>query len=74
MIKPIRIRNTGEPLSGSGVLESALDELREIVLDGLRHGFFEYQITGEMLNENKRRLVIKAGKSHRFIISPEELN
>jgi len=51
-----------------------LKDLREIVLDGLRHGFFEYQITGEMLNENKRRLIIKAGKSHRFVISPEELN
>ncbi len=60
--------------SCSTELECALKDLREIVLDGLRHGFFEYQITGEMLNENKRRLIIKAGKSHRFVISPEELN
>lgn len=74
MIKPISKRNTNEPISGPGTLDKALGDLRKIVLDGLRHGFFEFQISGEMLNENKRRLVIKAGKSHRYIISPEDLS
>ena len=54
-------------------LELALARLREIVLDGLRHGFFDCAVTCEVVNGKKRRLVIKAGKSHRFVIPEDEL-
>jgi hypothetical protein len=48
--------------------------LLEIVLDGLRHGFFDCAITCELVNDRKRRVVIKAGKSHQFTIREEELH
>jgi hypothetical protein len=47
--------------------------LQEIILDGLRHGFFDCVITCELVNERKRRVVIKAGKSHQFTIREEDL-
>ena len=54
-------------------LEAALDLLREIVLDGLRHGFFECAVSSEVVNGKKRRLIIRAGKSHQFTIAEDEL-
>ena len=51
----------------------ALALLREIALDGLRHGFFDCLITCEIVNGRKRRLVIRAGKSHQFTIAEDEL-
>ncbi len=57
----------------SNTLEMALLHLQEVVLDGLRHGFFDYAITCELVKGNKRRLTIKAGKSHQFTIMEEDL-
>jgi len=48
--------------------------LREIIVDGLRHGFFDYRITCEMTEKRKRHLVITAGKSYKFVIPDEDLN
>ena len=53
--------------------EQMFRKLNEIVLDGLKHGFFEYTVTCELTNNHKRRLVIKAGKSHQFFIPEEDL-
>ena len=57
----------------SNTLEMALLHLREVVLDGLRHGFFDYAITCEVVKGSKRRLTIKAGKSYQFTIPEEDL-
>ena len=57
----------------SNTLEMALLHLREVVLDGLRHGFYDYAITCELVKGSKRRLTIKAGKSHQFTIPEEDL-
>jgi hypothetical protein len=47
--------------------------LQELLRDGLRHGFFEYSISCET-GPNKRRFVmIRAGKSERFVIPEEAL-
>jgi hypothetical protein len=48
--------------------------LREIIVDGLRHGFFNYTITCEMTEKHKRHLVIKGGKSYKFTIPDEDLH
>jgi hypothetical protein len=52
-----------------GRVREALDRLEGLVVDGLKHGFFEYSITCEVGNH----LVIRAGKSHKFIIPAEEV-
>ena len=54
-------------------LQAALVHLERVVVDGLRHGFFDYSITCEVRNGGRRQLVIRAGKSHKFTIPEDEL-
>ncbi len=54
-------------------LEIALAQLRRIIEDGVDHGFFECSVSCEVINGKKRRLVIKAGKSHQFTIAEDEI-
>jgi len=61
-------------LTGGGERDAMFACLHEIVVDGLRHGFFDCVITCELVNAGKRRVVIKAGKSHRFTIREEDLH
>jgi hypothetical protein len=56
-----------------GQFAEALAHLEKIVVEGLRHGFFDYSIACETGKAGKRQLVIRAGKSHKFIIPQEEL-
>jgi hypothetical protein len=56
-----------------GQVREALDRLEGLVIDGLKHGFFDYSIACEIGNGGKRHLVIRAGKSHKFTISKEEV-
>ena len=56
-----------------GQLREALDRLCSLVVDGLRHGFFDYSITCEIGKGRKRQLVIRAGKSDKFTIPEDEL-
>ena len=57
----------------SGQVREALDHLEGLVVEGLKHGFFDYSIACEIANGGKRQLVIRAGKSHKFTIPEEEL-
>jgi hypothetical protein len=54
-------------------LREALDRIEDLVLDGLRHGFFDYSIACEIGKDGRRELVIRAGKSHKFTIPEDEL-
>jgi hypothetical protein len=56
-----------------GQLAEALAHLESVVLEGLRHGFFEYSIACEIVSSGKRQIVICAGKSHKFTIPEDEL-
>jgi hypothetical protein len=49
-----------------GQVRDALDRFEGLVVDGLKHGFFDYSIACEVANGGKRQLVIRAGKSHKF--------
>ena len=59
--------------AGGPQFREALDRLRALLLEGLKHGFFEYSIACEVTNGGKRQLVIRAGKSHRFTIPEHEV-
>ena len=63
------------PISRShrGQIAHALDHIERIVADGLRHGFFDCSINCEIVNGGKRRLLIRSGRSHKFIIPEEDL-
>ena len=60
------------PSAGIGECKLALRKLEQLVLDGLRHGFFECTVSIETIKEQKRRLVIKAGRSYSFVIPQED--
>jgi hypothetical protein len=57
----------------AGRVREALDRLEDLVIDGLKHGFFECSVGCEVGNGGKRHLVIRAGKSHKFTIPEEEV-
>ena len=57
----------------SGQVREALERLENLVVDGLKHGFFGYSIACEIANGGKRQLVIRAGKSDKFTIPEEEV-
>jgi hypothetical protein len=57
----------------NGQVREALDRLEGLVVDGLKHGFFDYSIACEIANGGKRQLVIRAGKSHKFTIPADEV-
>ena len=64
-------QNPGDDCSGQ--VREALDHLRGLVVDGLKHGFFDYSISCEVGNKGRRQLVIRAGKSRKFTIPEEDL-
>ncbi len=66
--------NHQTPNSGNGdQMREALDRLSDLVVDGLKHGFFDYSISCEVGNKGRRQLVIRAGKSHKFTIPEDDL-
>jgi len=56
-----------------GQIAEVLAHLERVVVEGLRHGFFDCSIACEIGTGGKRQLVIRAGKSHKFTIPEEEL-
>ena len=54
-------------------MREALDRLCGLVVDGLKHGFFDFSINCEIGNKGKRQLVIRAGKNHKFTIPEDDL-
>jgi hypothetical protein len=57
----------------SDQIREAMDLLERLVVDGLKHGFFDYSIACEVAPGGKRQLVIRAGKSHKFTIPEHEV-
>jgi hypothetical protein len=53
----------------SGAVHSALELIDNLIVEGLKHGHFDYSITCETGSGGRRLLVIKAGKSHKFSIT-----
>lgn len=51
----------------------ALQKLTQLIFDGLQHGFFDCTVNIETIDKKKRCLLIKAGRSYKFIIPQEEL-
>jgi hypothetical protein len=52
----------------SDPVQSALDLLELLLVEGLKHGHFDYSVSCELGNNGRRLLIVKAGKSHRFTI------
>lgn len=53
-------------------IDRALNRVLTEIHEGLRHGYFEYVLTCEVVGQERRRLTLRAGKSHQFVIPKDE--
>jgi len=54
-------------------IQSALDLIEKLVVEGIKHGHFDYSIVCETGTGGRRLLIVKAGKSHKFSIMEPDL-
>jgi hypothetical protein len=52
----------------SDPVRSALDFVEALLVEGIKHGHFDYSVTCETGTNGRRLLIVKAGKSHKFSI------
>ena len=52
--------------------DRALQRLIIEIQDGLRHGFFSFTVTCEIVGDERRSLTLHVGKSYRFVIPKED--
>jgi hypothetical protein len=52
----------------SAPMRSALDLIERLLVEGIKHGHFDYSITCETGIGGRRLLIVKAGKGHKFSI------
>jgi hypothetical protein len=57
----------------SALVRSALDLIENLVVEGIKHGHFDYSITCETDTGGRRLLIVKAGKSHKFSITEPDV-
>jgi hypothetical protein len=57
----------------SDPVSSALDLIEGLVIEGIKHGHFDYSLTCETGTNGRRLLIVKAGKSHKFTIEATHL-
>jgi hypothetical protein len=55
-------------------LDKFMATLKQELLAGIRHGFFECSINSEIIKCSKRRVILKAGKMHLFVIEQKEID
>ena len=53
-------------------IDRAINRILAEIQEGLRHGYFEYALTCEVIGQERRRLTLRAGKSHQFVIPKDE--
>jgi len=49
-------------------VRAALDLIEALLVEGVKHGHFDYSITCETGTNGRRLLIVTAGKSHKFSI------
>ena len=62
IISPLRGTCYSEPV------RSALELVESLLVEGIKHGHFDYSLTCELGTNGRRLLIVKAGKSHKFTI------
>jgi hypothetical protein len=67
------LRSETAAIRGGPQFHDALEQIARVLVDGLKHGYFDYSLRCEVVKGGKRQLVIKAGKSHLFVIPVEDL-
>ena len=60
------------PSGSSDRLDVALRRVLAEIHGGLRHGYFKYTLTCEVIGQGRRRLLLHAGKQYQFVIPADE--
>jgi hypothetical protein len=47
---------------------AVMELIETLIVEGLRHGYFDYSIACEAGTNGRRLMIVKAGKSHKFSI------
>jgi hypothetical protein len=67
----------GTILKASGTysdpVRAALDLIETLLVEGIKHGHFDYSMTCETGTNGRRLLIVKAGKSHKFSIKEPDV-
>jgi hypothetical protein len=58
--------------SGSGSRDHALSRIVTEIRAGLRHGYFDLRVTGDVIGQGRRRLILHAGRNYQFLIPAAE--
>ena len=61
------------PAQQNNTLRDALARIAHEIVEGCRHGFFDYTIIGETLRQGECSVTVKAGKSYRFRVPESDL-
>jgi hypothetical protein len=61
-LPPKASRGYSEPV------QSALDLIEGLLVEGIKHGHFDYSVTCETGTNGRRLLIVRAGKSRKFSI------
>jgi hypothetical protein len=64
----MKYRHSSQPPVLDRVLRRVMGEIR----DGLRHGYFEFTLSSEIIGDGRRRLQLRAGKNYQFVIPADE--
>ena len=64
--------NTSELVPSLCSRDRALRRVVAEICDGLRHGFFDFALTCEVVGRGRRRLLMRAGKNYQFVIPADE--
>jgi hypothetical protein len=57
----------------SDAVQSALDLIERLLVEGIKHGHFDYSIICEIGTNGRRLLIVKAGKSYKFSITEHDV-
>jgi hypothetical protein len=68
-----RAISPGPPRTYSAPVRSALELIEALLVEGIKHGHFDYAVTCETGTNGRRLLIMKAGKSHKFSISEPDI-
>jgi hypothetical protein len=56
------------PRTYSDPVLAVFDLIEALLVEGIKHGHFDYSMTCETGSNGRRLLIVKAGKSHKFSI------
>jgi hypothetical protein len=57
----------------SDPVRAALDLVEVLLIEGIKHGHFDYSMTCETGTNGRRLLIVRAGKSHKFAIAEQDV-